>query len=372
MADRFDYFVILAEMRTGSNFLEATVNSYPGLKCWGEAYNPAFVGKANTDQMCGISKAQRERHPEALLQAMISQTEGLAGFRFFHNHDPRMLDRFMDDPKCAKIILTRNPLESYVSKKIADQTGQWRLGDLKDAKTAKISFEKSEFETMLDAIKAFQIELQRRLQTTGQTAFYINYEDIKDIEVVNGLARFLGVDVERHATSQKTKVQNPSQLKDKVHNYDQMVAALSGIDHFNLANTPNFEPRRGPTVPGYVAAAQAPLLYLPVRSGPERVVRDWLAALDGVDSSELTVALPKRRCANGNAAPRSTAASLWFRTPSRGFTVRFAPISCQRVNRATARFERCCKAPMGCLCQRGAARIRKTNTGPRFSNSLIL
>ncbi|WP_417269291.1 sulfotransferase family 2 domain-containing protein [Celeribacter sp.] len=288
MADRFDYFVILAEMRTGSNFLEATVNSYPGLKCWGEAYNPAFVGKANADQLCGITKAQREQRPEALLEAMIAQTDGLAGFRFFHNHDARMLDRFMNDPRCAKIVLTRNPLESYVSKKIADETGQWRLGDLKDAKTAKITFEKPEFERMLDAIKAFQIEVQRRLQVSGQTAFYINYEDIKDIDVVNGLARFLGVDVERNATSQKTKVQNPSQLKDKVKNYDQMVAELSGIDHFNLSNTPNFEPRRGPTVPSYVAAAQATLLYLPVRSGPEAAVRDWLAALDGVDETELT------------------------------------------------------------------------------------
>ncbi|MEM5469444.1 sulfotransferase family 2 domain-containing protein [Celeribacter marinus] len=294
MSNQFDYFVILAEMRTGSNFLEATVNSYPGLTCWGEAYNPAFVGKANSDKMCGVSKAQREQNPNTLLEAMKSNTEGLAGFRFFHNHDPRMFNHFMDDPKCAKIILTRNPLESYVSKKIADQTGQWRLGDLKDARTAKVTFEKREFETMLDAIKTFQVELQRRLQVSGQTGFYINYEDIKDIEVVNGLARFLGVDVEQHTTSQQTKVQNPSQLKDKVNNFAQMVTELSDVDHFNLASTPNFEPRRGPAVPSYVAAANAPLLYLPVRSGPEATVRDWMCALDSVEQSDLTIGFSQK------------------------------------------------------------------------------
>ena len=54
------------------------------------------------------------------------------------------------------------------------------------------------------------------------------------------------------------------------------------MDQFNLTRTPNFEPRRGPAVPSYVAAANAPLLYMPIRSGPEQEVQRWLAALDGV------------------------------------------------------------------------------------------
>lgn len=54
MSQHYDYFVIFAEMRTGSNFLEENVNSYPGLKCWGEIYNPHFVGKPNNKDF-GIS-----------------------------------------------------------------------------------------------------------------------------------------------------------------------------------------------------------------------------------------------------------------------------------------------------------------------------
>lgn len=46
----------------------------------------------------------------------------LGGFRYFHDHDPRVLDMILDDPGCAKIILTRNPLDSYVSWKIAQAT----------------------------------------------------------------------------------------------------------------------------------------------------------------------------------------------------------------------------------------------------------
>ncbi|GAA3858063.1 nodulation protein NodH [Celeribacter arenosi] len=287
MSETFDYFVIFAEMRTGSNFLEENINAYFGLKCWGEVFNPHFIGKAKKEELLGVSLPQREADPLVLLNRLREKTDGLAGFRFFHNHDPRVLQHIIDDPRCAKVILTRNPLESYVSRKIATETGQWRLGDLKDAKTAQITFERDEFERTLDEVKRFQLFLQRALQTRGQTGFYLNYEDIQDIDVINGMARYLGVDEVRGRTVQKTKVQNPASLEDKVRNYDEMVAALGSIDHFNLGNTPNFEPARGPAVPTFVAAAESPILYMPMRGGPDQAVTAWLAALDEVHKEQL-------------------------------------------------------------------------------------
>lgn len=284
MSQHFDYFVIFAEMRTGSNFLEENVNSFPNVTCWGEIYNPHFVGKPNNADFEGITLEQREADPMKLLERLKHRSSGLDGFRYFHDHDPRMLDPILNDPRCAKIILTRNPLESYVSRKIASKTGQWRLGDLKDAKSAKINFEPLEFEMMLDSVKRFQMKLLRGLQTTGQTAFYISYEDVQDIDVINGLGNFLGADGALSKTVQKTKVQNPAGLEDKVLNFKEMVGALSSIDHFNLSSTPNFEPRRGPAVPTFIAAQGAPILYLPVRCGPEDAVRNWLATLGSSDS----------------------------------------------------------------------------------------
>ncbi|MEM5476606.1 nodulation protein NodH [Pacificibacter sp. AS14] len=281
MPQSYDYFVIFAEMRTGSNFLEENVNSYSGLKCWGEIYNPHFVGKPSNKDFDGITVDKREADPLKLLEKLKNKSDGLDGFRYFHDHDPRMFDTIINDPRCAKIILTRNPLESYVSRKIAGATGQWRLGDLKDARTAKIKFDPAEFEEMLDAVKAFQKKILRSLQVSGQTAFYISYEDVQDIDVLNGLAKYLGVNELRLKTVQKTKVQNPSGLEDKVVNYPEMVSALSSVDHFNLANTPNFEPRRGPAVPTFVASKAAPILYLPVRGGPEGALKKWLASLGG-------------------------------------------------------------------------------------------
>ncbi len=283
----FEYFVIFAEMRTGSNFLEASLNEFEDVHCYGEVYNPHFVGHHNKDELFGIDLAQRETAPIALIERIKSKTSGIGGFRFFNDHDPRVMAHVLADPACAKIVLTRNPLDSYVSWKIAAQTGQWKLSDVKQRRSAKVTFEDAEFRRQLDDKRAFQLDILQGLQRGGQTAFYIAYEDIGDASVLNGMARFLGSQHEIEGASKKTKKQNPSDLEDKVSNYEQMVTALASVDHFGLSDTPNFEPRRGPGVPGFFTAAHAPLLYMPMASGPHAQVLNWLAALDGVTAEDL-------------------------------------------------------------------------------------
>ncbi len=287
MAD-FEYFVVFAEMRTGSNFLETNLNALDGVSCHGEAFNPHFIGYPNRSEILGITREARDADPQSLLAAVRGQGDALGGFRYFHDHDPRVLDAMLDDPRCAKIILTRNPLDSYVSWKIAQETGQWKLTDVKRRKAAKARFVAEEFADHVGALQQFQQLLLHRLQTSGQTAFYVAYEDLKDLDVMNGLARWLGVPARLDQLDQSLKPQNPSPVIDKVSNPEEMTAALAGLDRFNLTRTPNFEPRRGPAVPSYLAAVETPLLYMPVRGGPEAEVAAWLAALDGVAPEALT------------------------------------------------------------------------------------
>lgn len=277
---RFDYFVVFADMRTGSNFLEANINSFDGLACHGEAFNPHFIGAPDRTEVLGVTLARREAAPKLLLDA-IRADAGLAGFRFFNDHDPRVLDMVLPDPRCAKIILTRNPIDSYVSWRIAAATGQWKLTNVKHARSEPVRFRGAEFEDHLEALQAFQIKLLNGLQKTGQTAFYLDYGDLQDVAVMNGMAAFLGVPARIEALDKKLKKQNPEPLADKVSNFPDMEKALARLDRFNLTRTPNFEPRRGGAIPTVVAAAGSPVLYLPVRSGPETALRDWLAALDG-------------------------------------------------------------------------------------------
>ncbi|WP_406869929.1 nodulation protein NodH [Thioclava sp. 'Guangxiensis'] len=276
----FESFVILAEMRTGSNLLEAAINMLPDTHCHGEAFNPVLIGYPNKAELLGVSKATRDADPKELWKK-IRKAPGLNGCRYFHEHDPRVLGPMLNDPKCAKIVLTRNPIESYVSLKIARSTGQWKLGDAKHRRVAQAEFDAVEFEDHLEALQNFQIKIMNALQVSGQSAFYIDYEDAQDIEVLNGLAKWLGVADGPDALPDSLVVQNPEGLEEKVTNFAQMEASLARLDRFNLSRTPNFEPRRGPNVPGFIgtSSGKAGLLYMPLRPASDVELRGWMGTL---------------------------------------------------------------------------------------------
>jgi len=221
----------------------------------------------------------REQDPRVLLRRLRDKTPGMAGFRYFHDHDPRILSDLLEDETCAKIILTRNPVESYVSWKIAQATGQWKLTNAKNLKTGQARFDGPDFERHMEALQAFQIRLMHGLQALGQTAFYIDYDDIGDLAVLNGLAAWLGVPGRLESVDDTLKKQNPAEIADKVVNPAEMELALARLDRFNLSRTPNFEPRRPPGIPSFVAVEGAGLLFMPVRSGPEAHVQAWMVRL---------------------------------------------------------------------------------------------
>ena len=291
----FDSFVILAEMRTGSNLLEAAVNALDGVTCHGEAFNPALIGYPKKDSLLGMTKAERDLDPVALWRR-IQDAPGLNGCRYFHNHDPRVLEVMLRDPRCAKIVLTRNPIESYVSLKIARATGQWKLGDAKHRKAAQASFDAAEFEEHLAELQAFQVLLMHELQVSGQTAFYIDYEDAQNIDVLNGLAAWLGVATGLKALPDSLVPQNPEPLESKVANFPAMEASLARLDRFNLSRTPNFEPRRGPNVPSFVGCEPG-LLYMPMRPAMDAPIRDWMAQIGALEEgfSQKTLRQWKRK-----------------------------------------------------------------------------
>ena len=282
----FDYFVVFAEMRTGSNFLESNLNAFDEISCFGEAFNPHFIGYPNKTDILGVTQSIRDSDPTRLIGA-IRASDGLGGFRFFHDHDPRILDLVLKDQKCAKIILTRNPLDSYVSWKIARATNQWKLTDVKRRKQALVEFDPEEFTKHVTELQEFQVLLLNRLQQTGQTPFYVAYEDLQNIDIMNGMAKWLGVKSQLDHLDKSLKVQNPSPVINKVSNPEKLADALAELDQFNLTRTPNFEPRRGAAVPSYIGAVTTPLLYLPIPGGPVQQIADWLARLDGVETDDL-------------------------------------------------------------------------------------
>lgn len=281
----FASFVILAEMRTGSNLLQSYLNEAPGVTCHGELFNPTFIDKPGRTEFLGVDFAQRVADPFVLLRA-VRAGGGLVGFRLFSDHDTRIRDHVLADPDCAKIVLTRNPLEMFVSHKLAAATDQWMLFNVARRRAAKVRFDGAEFAAYVERLQRQQMLIQNRLQTSGQTAFHIHYDDLNRLEVVNGLLAWLGVpglrELPRHM-----KKQNPEPLESLLENPEDLAPALARLDRFDLGRTPNFEPRRGPMLHAAMAAPRAPVLFLPLRGGPEGELAGWLAALDGADESAV-------------------------------------------------------------------------------------
>ncbi len=276
MARHFDCFIIFAEMRTGSNFLESNLDQFPGLKCYGEAFNPYLMVSPKTKELFGVSTRERDRDPMFLLEAMKAGAEGIPGFRFFHDHDPRVFEALIDDPRCAKVVLTRNHVDAYVSRRIANETDQWQLNNVDDVIKKRARFLGWEFERLFYRMKDFQLQVKARLQRSGQTAFYIDYEDAQDLDVVNGLARFLGEEHELSAFSGKFKKQNPEPVEQKVTNFDMVEKTIQRIDFFDLYRLPNFESLRPPAVTTYVLSDQAKLVFMPVKGAPKSTIVEWM------------------------------------------------------------------------------------------------
>lgn len=278
MEGGFGSFVIFAEMRTGSNLLEETLNQVEGVKSHGELFNHAHLGGPGKDMAFGMTKAERDAAPLGLLDRLKAEP-GLNGFRFFHDHDRRVLPAVLADPRCAKIMLSRNPVDSYVSLLIARQTGEWRTRAAPTGEAPRPRFGRDEFETILAGRGAFRREVNRALQISGQTAFHIDYDDLQSVEVINGLLAFLGAEARAARISQRLVPQNPAALTDKVANVAEMEAAVSGVDWTDLARIPGFEAWRSPGVARAVAAADAPLVFLPMPSCGGADIRDWLSGL---------------------------------------------------------------------------------------------
>ena len=280
----FRYWVVLAGMRTGSNLLEEHLAAFPGIESYGELFNPHFFGRPKTMSEFGLSMVARDADPLKVVEAMCGQSKSFPGFRLFYDHDPRVIDYVLQDRTAAKIVLTRRPIDSFVSLKVARQTGQWWLGDVTTARTTKVRFEEQEYAEFLNTLTDFQSRIAQSLQVTGQTAFHIDYDDLSSAQVISGLGRFLGAKGPQDTARIRAKVQNPGPLADRLINPDAARSAAQLFAVPDIDHAPMREPGRGPGLKFFRATLDAPLLYMPIRGAAHDPIADWLEAVDPTGS----------------------------------------------------------------------------------------
>lgn len=281
MSAKFDYFVVFAGMRTGSNYLERNISSVPDVKSFGELFNPYFIAEEGEEEFLGISLEMRESDPEHLIRKACEETPALAGFRLFHDHDLRVRRAAVADPRCAKIILTRNPLESYVSYKQALASNQWVLTDAKgQIDVPPVVFDPEEFREFAEAQAEFLRDLRTGLAGAGQTALQLAYEDLADLSVINGALKFLGSAHRLDRPERSLKRQSASEITNRVANPDMMSAAVAKMDPFALDPTVASRLDRGAGVRSYLAGQTLPLVYLPIHRAFTGPVSGWMSSKD--------------------------------------------------------------------------------------------
>lgn len=277
----FKYFVIVATMRSGSNMLERTLVQFDEISGYGELYNPSFVGDPYQKSGLEITPEERGQAPEKLL-SIIQENAGdtIAGFRIFPDHNDQMLDFCLRDKTCAKIVLTRNPLESFVSLQLAEDNDRWQMRDITLRQEASYALDQEEFERYLEGSAKFYGDVHAVLQETGQTAFRIDYEDLGELRKVNGLARFLGVGSKLNNFKFRGSKQNPGNLADKIENYADVMAALHPIKRLDDRVFEYLEPRTRKSNEDIHFAKNMPLAYLPTKPREIDPIIPWLKSID--------------------------------------------------------------------------------------------
>lgn len=275
----FKYFVIFGSMRSGSNLLEQSLNQFSDITCHGELFNPAFIGGPKKEKYLGFSFARREENPVALLEAMIADSnDKISGFRIFDGHDTRILQKALQDPDCAKIILRRDILDSFISLKIAKKTNQWLLRDAPQKKDAKVHFDAAEFQKYRDAQNAYYQNIRKTLQESGQTAYWLDYPDQKNLRVLNGIAKFLGASGPLKSVKETLRRQNPGPLQDKVENFEEMQTFLNIAKEREVVTAS--DPQMRANIPRMVSCMNNPLLFAPIPGGPNEEILRWMQAID--------------------------------------------------------------------------------------------
>lgn len=219
------YFVIFGAMRTGSNLLERTLEALGDTVCHGEAFNPSFIGGPMKVDPQGWTPATRDAEPLSFLADLLRRDDRLSGFRIFMDHTEAVLRHALTDPNCARIILSRDLLDSYISLKIARETDQWVLRYPRRRISTRVRFDPEEFADYRAAMTAYYAWMDNVMTEAGTAALRIDYADLANREAMSHVARHIGSTGEVPATAPLLR-QNPGPLSQKVSNYGELCAVL--------------------------------------------------------------------------------------------------------------------------------------------------
>lgn len=228
--DQPQRFVILCLGRTGSTHLQSMLDHHSQACCWGEVFGE---GKPPTFAASGTGDAGE------FIDELLASCEGrAAGFKLPINSirlTPTAAELVRADPAIAVIRLSRrNGLAQLVSRQLLASTGvsQSIFGSYGDA---TVRIEPQACLRALERIDEEEAELDGI--AAGHATFAIDYEELAEVERLEQLQRFLGLEPEPLRSWFERLRTKP--LSETVENWDELVAALSGTPYEPLLSEPD-------------------------------------------------------------------------------------------------------------------------------------
>lgn len=226
-------FAIIGMMRSGSNFLERTLDGLPEVMCHGELFNHQFIGfqHQRADSYAGYDKGGVKKRDDDLSSfvrnVLKSSEKPVVGFRIFGEHHTNALAKTLFDARIAKIILTRNYLEAFVSLCIARQTDQWIVlhpGTQKNVD--QLNLDADQFKDFVIQNLSFYRETFETLAQTDQQCMIVDYSELNAAPTINQITTYIGASSRIDMIKEVTVRQNPAPIYRKIGNYDEILRLM--------------------------------------------------------------------------------------------------------------------------------------------------
>lgn len=234
-------FIILTQARSGSYHLAALLNSAPDIACFGEIFkeNALELPKPQLE-LLGLTNrdmALRDADGMALLTRLRKPIEAegqIFGFKdfLFNLRRAKIFGKIAHSAGWKKVVLLRNPIERYVSRIRAAETGIFvvRQGEAHASERLHqpVRFSPESFDPFLQAHDRF-VEVAENLRSKhgDQAVFFARYERLSDPAHLQDILRFLGSSARAESLSSAHVKQFEQPLAAGVENWDAFLAYLA-------------------------------------------------------------------------------------------------------------------------------------------------
>jgi LPS sulfotransferase NodH len=220
-------FIVLTYPRTGSTLLCNLLDNHPMIRCYGEILHD----KENTrEKELGDRDDKtklKELHNQDIKAYMASlhyhPTRTIIGYKIMYDHLTPKVTEYLKDTNIKIIHLTRNLLETYVSRQRSIKYKIWHLPiGAKELPDDKLIIDPKDCETYFNHITS-NIEKHHQL-LESRDIFKLDYEQLNNKldQTTQSLYKFLNVPY--HKPLAKTKKSENKTMEYRIINYESLWA----------------------------------------------------------------------------------------------------------------------------------------------------